>query len=322
MTVVRAHARISYECNIETTSSERLERCARKILTLVVLLIALLAPSPIASRPSPFTTRHSDRLVGRNNLAAPVLYGCEAPGVSPGQDKGVRSVQTSARYFFCALLLFHAISRTLSARDLIAASDAVPPRLRVEIVFDGPPVSPMIKASAMKEAARIWAEYGVAVSPIEAGRRGSDGAVGLSVMFTASPGPRPESGESGTLGSIRFTDGVPEPAITMYPDAVAAIVASMRVKGDAFSSLPAFRGLMEGRVLGRALAHEIGHFLLRSRNHSPAGLMRALQPASDLVAPDLRRFRLSADEVTRLVSGVPVSLHASTLALDAATLAP
>jgi hypothetical protein len=135
-------------------------------------------------------------------------------------------VQTSVRYFFCAWLLVHAISGTTSARDLIATSDAVPPRLHVEIVFDGPPVAPMIEASAMKEAARIWAEYGVAVSTIEAGRYGGgDGAVGLTVTFTASPDPRPQGG---TLGSIRFTDGVPAPAITMYPDAVAAIVASMR----------------------------------------------------------------------------------------------
>jgi hypothetical protein len=228
-------------------------------------------------------------------------------------------VQTSARYFFCALLLFHAISRTVFARDLIASSDAMPPRLRVEIIFGGPPVSPMIKASAMKEVARIWAEYGVAVNPMEASRCGGDDAVGLTVMFTASPGPRPENGESGTLGSIRFTDGVPEPSITMYPDAVAAIVASMRFTSDDLYSLPAFRDLMQGRVLGRALAHEIGHFLLRSRNHSPAGLMRALQPAADLVAPDRRQFRLSANEVSRLVSATAVSLHGSTRAPQAAS---
>jgi hypothetical protein len=227
-------------------------------------------------------------------------------------------VQTSARYFFSAVLLVHAISGTVSARNLIATSGAVPPRLRVEIVFGGPPVSPMIEASAMKEVARIWTEYGVAVSATGAGY-GGEGAVGLSVTFTASPDRRPESG---TLGSIRFTDGVPEPAITMYPDAVAAIVASMRFTSDDLYSQPAFRDQMLGRVLGRALAHEIGHFLLRSRNHSPAGLMRALQPASDLVAPDHRRFRLSADEAARLVSAEPVSLHASTLAPHAATPAP
>jgi hypothetical protein len=108
----------------------------------------------------------------------------------------------------------------------------------------------------------------------------------------------------------------------MYPDAVAAIVASMRFTSDVLYSQPPFRDQMQGRVLGRALAHEIGHYLLRSRNHSPAGLMRALQPASDLVAPDRRLFRLSADEATRLVSAAPVSLHASVSAAQAAAPAP
>jgi len=228
-------------------------------------------------------------------------------------------VQTSARYVVCALLLAHAISRAVSARDLVATSGGVPPHLRVEIVFDRPPVSPAIEASAMKEAARIWAEYGVAVSTIAAGRSAGDGAVELTVAFAASPDRRPESG---TLGSIRFTDGVPEPAITMYPDAVAAIVNSLRFTGDDLYSKPVFRDRMQGRVLGRALAHEIGHFLLRSRSHSAGGLMRAVQPAADLVAPDRGRFRLSADEVTRLESAAPVSLHASLSVAEATAPAP
>ena len=42
------------------------------------------------------------------------------------------------------------------------------------------------------------------------------------------------------------------------------------------------RHVVLGRVLGRALAHEIGHFLLRSRGHSQIGLMRANQSIADL----------------------------------------
>jgi hypothetical protein len=53
---------------------------------------------------------------------------------------------------------------------------------------------------------------------------------------------------------------------------------------------------------GRALAHEIGHFLLRSRHHSAAGLMRARQSAYDLVSVDRRGFTLTAEEEARLLS--------------------
>lgn len=62
------------------------------------------------------------------------------------------------------------------------------------------------------------------------------------------------------------------------------------------------RQVVLGRVLGRALAHEIGHFLLRSRGHSQIGLMRANQSIADLAAPERFRFNLSPDEVARLVT--------------------
>jgi hypothetical protein len=57
-----------------------------------------------------------------------------------------------------------------------------------------------------------------------------------------------------------------------------------------------------GRALGRALAHEIGHFLLRTRQHSPTGLMQAMHSISALIGTDRRPFVLSADDVARLGS--------------------
>lgn len=149
----------------------------------------------------------------------------------------------------------------------------------------------------MKEAARIWAMYGVDVAVLKVAGRRRDGAVALTV--TIAPGPD-EHLVSGTLGLIRFRDGVPDSEIVMYPDAVAALVSTTRFGTDDLFSPAAFRDLILGRVLGRALAHEIGHYLLRSRVHSAAGLMRAFQPVTALVAPDRRDFGLSPDEVIRL----------------------
>jgi hypothetical protein len=65
---------------------------------------------------------------------------------------------------------------------------------------------------------------------------------------------------------------------------------------------PMFRELLFGRALGRALAHEIGHDLLRSRAHSEHRLMRGQQRSCDLVAPDRRGFGLSHHEIVRLQS--------------------
>jgi hypothetical protein len=55
-------------------------------------------------------------------------------------------------------------------------------------------------------------------------------------------------------------------------------------------------------VLGRALAHAIGHFLLRSRDHSPRGLMRSRHAVRELVSVDRRRFFLSPGEAALVAS--------------------
>jgi hypothetical protein len=199
----------------------------------------------------------------------------------------------------CALLLCHAIGRTASAKDALMRSEAVTTSLRVDIIFDGPPMSPRLERSAMQEVALIWAAYGVDVSTLKASDRRRDGAVGLTVTLADGPDRRIATG---ALGSIRFVDDVPEPAIVMYPDVIASLVSTTRFGSLDLISPGAFHDLLAGRVMGRALAHEIGHFLLRSRQHSAAGLMRALQPAPDLVDPSRHLFGLSSDEVTRLAA--------------------
>jgi hypothetical protein len=47
---------------------------------------------------------------------------------------------------------------------------------------------------------------------------------------------------------------------TVFPDRVRALAAAARVD--------------EGELLGRAMAHEIGHLIIGSRDHASAGLMR------------------------------------------------
>jgi hypothetical protein len=89
----------------------------------------------------------------------------------------------------------------------------------------------------------------------------------------------------------------------MYPKTIDAVVSSATVVGLHDRQLTTeFRDVIVGRVFGRALAHEIGHYLLRSRNHSHEGLMRALQSTPDLVGQDRQLFALSADQVTWLHS--------------------
>jgi hypothetical protein len=209
-------------------------------------------------------------------------------------------VPFAIRCWLCVLFLFSSILRAAPAGDAPVGSGAEAPRIAidvVDVVFRGPRLSPRLEGTAMKEVTRIWTTYGVDVAVVKPAGRGRDGAVTLTVKIASGLDERLMSG---ALGSIRFRDGVPDSEIVMYPDAIAALVSTTRFGTDDVFSPTAFRDVILGRVLGRALAHEIGHFLLRSRVHPAAGLMRALQPVTALVAPDRRDFGLSPDEVIRL----------------------
>jgi len=51
---------------------------------------------------------------------------------------------------------------------------------------------------------------------------------------------------------------------------------------DRVHALADAAGVDEGELLGRAMAHEIGHLLLGTRDHAPAGLMRGLWTINEL----------------------------------------
>jgi hypothetical protein len=199
-----------------------------------------------------------------------------------------------------ACLLLNAIGHVASAQDVRVRSAAVTTRIRVDIVVAGQRMPPTLEAVAMHEASLIWAPYGVDLNTPTAGDCRRDNAIRLTVTFGNGPALRTAPG---TLGSIRFTDGMPEPAIVMYPHVVAALVSATPI--GSLDSPSALRDRILGRVLGRALAHEIGHFLLRSRLHSADGLMRAVQPINELIAPNRREFGLSAEEIERLTAMTP-----------------
>jgi hypothetical protein len=182
----------------------------------------------------------------------------------------------------------------------LSAPAPPPPRLRVDVVFTGLPMPPRLEASAMEEVTHIWSAYGVDVQQVNLNDEGRDEAVRLSVVLSDHQLSRVPVE---ALGSIRFLDDSPQPQIVMYPNAVAALVAGAKLSDHPDIEWPtALREWVHGRVLGRALAHEIGHFLLRSRQHSEVGLMRTRQSVFDLAGASRQSFTLSASEMTRLLT--------------------
>jgi hypothetical protein len=181
------------------------------------------------------------------------------------------------------------------------------PHVRVDLVFKGLPMEPRFEATAIQEVTAIWAAYDVDVRALRADEPGRTDAIRLLVLLADHPAP---GLPQGVLGWIRFTDDRPEPAIVMYPTEVAALVGASAVMGNGDPAWsPLLRDVTVGRVFGRALAHEVGHYLLRSSHHSEWGLMRARPRASDLTGVDRHAFRLTATEVTRLECSLGTSFE-------------
>ncbi|HEX7796670.1 MAG TPA: hypothetical protein VF456_20050 [Vicinamibacterales bacterium] len=160
-------------------------------------------------------------------------------------------------------------------------------------------VSPAVRANAIKEAARIWKRYDVSLLTEDDGQCVSTGAAAVTV--TIDVGHDPAAGGTG-LGAIQFaSDGTPASDIVLNYDAVRRIATSAPFMGLHPALWPS--GLREeivARALGRALAHEIGHYLLRSPHHASSGLMQARHKGSMLGNPNDRGFELTKTDLDRL----------------------
>jgi hypothetical protein len=170
-------------------------------------------------------------------------------------------------------------------------------RLRVRIVRGLPPT---VLEQAREEVEEIWRRHRIAiewVTEINATKEKLD----LLVAFA----DRPPSGSAirrGPIAWILFEEGRPTHFIQVSrPAAVALLDAKSSWDGlPMTSAYPELRDRALGRIIGRALAHEIGHYLLGSTHHALAGLMRASLPDEELVAIGRRRMMLHGDQTKAL----------------------
>jgi hypothetical protein len=160
-------------------------------------------------------------------------------------------------------------------------------------------------AGMVAEADAIWRAYGIRVLllPARAGEIAPPCDARLTLTFkspqvraTGADGPSPIR-----LGSIWFDDGIPSRAIAIDADAIAARALEAASSGRPLDRWPpGLAALVTSRALGRVLAHEIGHYLLASPAHSPAGLMRPAFNGRQLADWDRRGFQLDTEWLPRL----------------------
>jgi len=158
-------------------------------------------------------------------------------------------------------------------------------------------VSPTLVDRAIDEATAIWRSAGVSLVR----QRSASEPAAIDVVI----GPDRGAAQTGNapLGWIEFDDGQPQRRLYLsYANAIALLDSSGGITGAA-SRMPVLqRETYLGRAMGRALAHELGHYLLAMKTHTSSGLMKANFTAFEFFAPEAPHFAISASERTLAVA--------------------
>ena len=169
------------------------------------------------------------------------------------------------------------------------------PGLRLGVLLTvSPQVSELSRRTLIGEVARIWQREQIDVQwPSPAGGAERPDAA-LRVLVIPRPAVIAAAESRWAVGELVRGEG----SVAL---AIASITAARRILEEAgrlrIIDSPVVREHRLGVVLGRAVAHEIGHYLLRTNTHSSTGLMRATIDASEFA--DLRGATFRLDEAAR-----------------------
>lgn len=151
------------------------------------------------------------------------------------------------------------------------------------------------------EAERVWVARGVDICWTEPGESCEGVRTRLFVRFAprapASPGG--EASAHRLLGWIGFSERHgPGPYIVLAVERAREMLREAMHRASGLTPQPSIVERLLPQALGRALAHELGHFLLASPAHSRTGIMREALLPDDLAGAGLRhRLSLTREQV-------------------------
>jgi hypothetical protein len=157
-------------------------------------------------------------------------------------------------------------------------------------VYDTTGVPPGDRASALAAAHDILKDAGIAVTWLDDDNVPAPAEVIVRIVMApaeALPGPLGFS-----LIDVERRAGT---LATVYVDRVR--------------KLATLSGADPGRLLGRAMAHEIGHLLLGTTSHAARGLMRGVWTSVELHRDQAWDWSLSREDVARMRRGLAARLR-------------
>lgn len=178
------------------------------------------------------------------------------------------------------------------------------------------PVPTAVLDAAREEVDRVWAPYEVTIAWVAGVWQGPGRLVQIVLRGDRRRDAVSEAGDRG-LAWIEFLQGLPRDVIDVSIPAIRDVVRRSGYLGRRVPDLPPYnQDALLARVIGRVVAHELGHYLLASTHHAKRGLMRASISADDFLSADAGHFLLERDEAAALVaSGVARGVCQPVLAL-------
>jgi hypothetical protein len=152
----------------------------------------------------------------------------------------------------------------------------------------------------MREAQAIWDRGHVQLRWLTGSSEPGPGAT-LRVLVTPKAVASHGDGPSWTVGELLRFDGAGAIAVASITGAQRIVDESQRHR---LLEVPAVEEYRLGVVLGRAVAHEIGHYVLRTNTHASSGLMRARIDAREFADLRAATFRLDPAAETHLAAVV------------------
>jgi hypothetical protein len=213
-----------------------------------------------------------------------------------------------------------AVSALLSAPVLESAPFPSTPPTMIVTVAVVPAISPSLAARVLTEAGDIWQAAGfmlmwerqTAATTVSAASGPVARPSALHVTIGDERGTRSKDPYVVPLGWIMFEAESPQQEIYLsHANATMLLSASEGVVGRISTLTITERETLLGRAMGRALAHEIGHYLLASKAHSVKGVMQAKRGAAELFSRSRQGFHVDADQrrliAARLNATAPIA---------------
>jgi hypothetical protein len=206
------------------------------------------------------------------------------------------------------------MSQTLSRRSLVLASLAVlavathagaGDRRVIVRIYDTGDTGAEVRAAAIREATLIMEEAGVSIAwhdctttdqSLACGKSADAWNLIVRIMPELGAGPPTSSALKARKGFVA-ADSLLGFAV-VDPDGHGDAIATLF--DDQVQTVAQRTGVERSELLGRALAHEVGHLLLRATGHSRTGLMRAVWTDEELAGNRHQDWVFAAADCRRL----------------------